>query len=148
MTSAVALRAPRSLLEGGLRLLVVAALAVDAVVHLVLADDYQLGYPEGVGGGTLFRAASVAATVVGIALLLTGARLAYLAAAVVLAGALAAAVLYTYVDVPAIGPLPSLYEPVWYGQKTLTAVVEGIGAGFALAGVAVTRTAPHASGPA
>ncbi len=137
MTGSAALRAPRSLAEGALRLLVVAAAAVDAVVHLTLADDYQLGYPQGIGGGTLFRLAAVAAVVVGLAVLLTGARLAYLAALLVLGGALAAAVLYTYVDVPAIGPLPSLYEPVWYGQKTLTAVAEGVGAVLAAAGVVV-----------
>lgn len=123
---------PRSVVAGGLRLAVIAALVVDAVVHLRLAADYQLGYPQGVGGGTLFRLAAAAALVVAVALLLTGRRLAYLAAALVLGGACAAAVLYTYVDVPAIGPVPSLYEPVWYRAKALSAAVEGVGALLAL----------------
>ena len=121
-----------------LRLAVLAALALDAVVHLRLADDYQLGYPQGVGGGTLFRLAAGTALVVAVALL-TGRRLAYLAAAAVLGGACAAAVLYTYVDVPAIGPLPSLYEPVWYRDKVLSAAVEGVGALLALVGARRTR---------
>ncbi|MDP9497936.1 MAG: hypothetical protein M3P46_09805 [Actinomycetota bacterium] len=130
---------PRSAVEGGLRLAVLSALVLDAVVHLRLADDYQLGYPQGIGGGTLFRLAAAAALVVAVALLLTERRLAYLAAALVLGGACAAAVLYTYVDVPAIGPVPSLYEPVWYRDKVLSAVVEGAGALLALLGARRTR---------
>lgn len=130
---------PRSSVEGALRLAVLAALLVDAVVHLRLAGDYQLGYPQGVGGGTLFRLAAASALVVAVALLLTGRRLAYLAAALVLAGACTAAVLYTYVDVPAIGPIPSLYEPVWYRDKVLSAAVEAAGALLALIGARRTR---------
>ncbi len=62
MSRPAALQAPRSATEGALRLLVVVALVVSAVVHLALAEDYQLGYPEDIGGGTLFRLAAGAAS--------------------------------------------------------------------------------------
>ena len=40
--------------------------------------------------------------------------------------AFAAVMLYRYVDIPAIGPLPAMYEPVWFFEKTLSAVAEGL----------------------
>jgi hypothetical protein len=36
-------------------------------------------------------------------------------------------VLYRYVDVPAIGPFPSLYEPVWFREKVVAAVAAAVG---------------------
>lgn len=52
--------------------------------------------------------------------------------------AFAAVVLYRYVDLPALGPLPAMYEPVWYGEKAASAAAEGAGA--VLAGVGLART--------
>ena len=43
--------------------------------------------------------------------------------------------LYTYVNVPAIGPIPSMYDPFWTTPKVVSAVAEGLGA--VLAGVGV-----------
>jgi hypothetical protein len=42
-----------------------------------------------------------------------------------MASSFAAVVISTMHQIPAIGPLPSLYEPVWYTEKTVSAVVEG-----------------------
>ncbi|WP_253905655.1 hypothetical protein [Arthrobacter sp. H5] len=49
--------------------------------------------------------------------LIRGDRVAYVVAAVVGLPASAAVVLYRYVQVPAIGPIQSMYEPVWYGKR-------------------------------
>ena len=44
--------------------------------------------------------------------------------------------LYTYVDVGQIGPVPNMYEPTWaLPGKLASAWAEGIGATLALAGL-------------
>jgi hypothetical protein len=35
-------------------------------------------------------------------------------------------VLYRYVDVGSIGPIPNMYEPAWFGEKTHSAIAEGL----------------------
>lgn len=49
--------------EPAVRVAVVAALLVDAVVHFRLASGVQLAAPGGIGGGTLFRLQAGAAVV-------------------------------------------------------------------------------------
>lgn len=122
-----------------LRLLTAAALVVDAVVHLRLAPGYQLAAPEGIGAGNLFRVEAVVAVLAAGFVLLRGTRGAYLVALLVAASALVAVLLYRYVDVPALGPLPAMYEPVWFGQKVLTAVAEGLAVVLALVGARLAR---------
>jgi hypothetical protein len=119
----------------GLRVLVAAALAVDAIVHLHLAPDYQLAAPGGIGQGNLFRIEAAVAIAVALFVLVMGNRTAYAAAFLVAASAFGAVLLYRYVDVPAIGPIPSMYEPLWFFQKSLSAVAEGAGAVFAAGGL-------------
>jgi hypothetical protein len=114
---------------------VVLTLAVDAVVHARLAEGYQNASPGGIGTGTLFRLEAIAAALAGLWVLWRGSRAAYAAAATVALSAGAAVVLYRYVNVPAFGPLPAMYEPVWYFQKALSAVAEVVG-GIAAAGCA------------
>ena len=116
--------------------LVVLALAVDAVVHARLAGGYQSASPGGMGTGTLFWLEAIAATLAGLWVLWRGSRAAYAAAATVALSAGAAVVLYRYVDVPAFGPLPAMYEPVWYFRKALSAVAEAVG-GIAAAGASL-----------
>lgn len=120
-----------------LRLVIAAGLIVDAVVHLRLAHGYQLAAPGGIGQGNLFRIESVAALVAAAYVLLRGTRPAFALAAALGVGGLAAVVLYRYVHVPAIGPIPSMYEPVWFFQKSLSAVAEAVAGGFALIGLAL-----------
>ena len=110
----------------GLRVIIAAGLAVDAVIHLQLAAQYQLAAPGGLGQGTLFRIQAIAAVLAAAWVLLRGSRLAVLSAAAIAASALVAVLLYRYVDVPALGPLPSMYEPLWFPQKTATAVAEAV----------------------
>ncbi len=40
--------------------------------------------------------------------------------------AFGAVLLYRYVDVPQLGPIPAMYEPIWFFEKSLSAVAEGI----------------------
>ena len=107
-----------------LRVLAAAALGVSAYVHLHLAHRYA--YPGTISGTDLFRAQGVTAIVVGVALLATGHRWAWVAAAVVGLASFGAVMLYRYVDVGAIGPLPNMYDATWQPSpdKLMSALVE------------------------
>ena len=118
--------------------LVVLALVVDAVIHLRLAPAMQLAAPGGIGGGWLFRIQAFVALVAAAYLLWRGSRVAYLVAAVVLVSVLGAVLTYAFVDLPALGPIPPMYDPLWYPEKTLSVVVEGAGAALALLGLWLT----------
>lgn len=125
----------RELLEIALRLLVAAALVIDAVVHLRLASRYQLAAPGGIGQGNLFRIEAGVAIVVALYVLWRGSRWAYGLAALVAVSALAAVLVYRYIDVPAFGPIPAMYEPIWFFQKSLSAVAEAAGTVLAATGL-------------
>lgn len=118
-----------------LRLLTALALFIDAGVHLFLAPGYRDAQPGTVSQGTLFLLEAAAAVVAGIWVLVRGSRAAYALALAVALSAFAAVVLYALVDIPAIGPIPAMYDPVWFFSKTLSAVAEGAGSLLALAGL-------------
>ena len=124
-----------------LRGLAALALLASAYQHVALASG-----PWTSGGqlttAALFRTQAVVAALVAVWLLVLASRTAWLAAAVVGLGSLAAVVVSTYVQVPAVGPFPSLYEPSWYGDKVLAAVTAGLAAVGGLAGLALARTRP------
>ncbi|MBW8173391.1 hypothetical protein K0651_10080 [Ornithinimicrobium sp. Arc0846-15] len=132
-------RSPTSKLELLVRALVVLALAVDALIHFRLAGNFSLAVPGGIAGGTLFRLQAGAAILAGIFLAVRGSRGAYALAGLVLLSAFVAVMLYRYVDVPAIGPIPAMYEPIWYFEKSLSAVATGLGAVLAGAGLLLQR---------
>ncbi|MEO6412101.1 MAG: hypothetical protein ABIO48_05885 [Pedococcus sp.] len=115
-----------------MRGVVVVMLAIDAVAHLRLAPGYQQSAPGGIGAGNLFRIEAAAALVVAAWVLWRGSRPALLAALGVGLSAVIAVVLYRYVDLPALGPLPAMYEPVWFFEKSLSAVAEALAAMAAL----------------
>src|SRR4051794_17680680 len=132
----------RSVVGLTLRVPVAAGLVIDAVVRLRLAPGYQLADPTGTGQGNLFRAEAVAALAAAAYVLLRGSRLSFLLAAFVGLSALAAVVVTRYVEIPALGPIPSMYEPVWYFQKTLSAVAEATAGLAGLSARAVARRTP------
>ncbi|MGA7203841.1 MAG: hypothetical protein WBX27_04325 [Specibacter sp.] len=107
-----------------LRVLAVAGLAVDAVVHFRLAPGYQSAAPGGLGEGNLFIAEAAVAAVVGLYVLIRGSRPAWILALLTAGGGLAVLLIYRYVNVPAFGPFPAMYEPVWFFEKTLTAIAQ------------------------
>ncbi|MFJ9606031.1 hypothetical protein ACIRS1_06685 [Kitasatospora sp. NPDC101176] len=111
---------PPRLLPLLLRLVAAAGLAVDAAVHARLADQYD-AVSASISQGTLFRIEAGAAALAVLLVLLWRHRAGDLYALVVAAAGLAALLLYRYVDVGELGPLPNMYEPVWFTDKTLTA---------------------------
>lgn len=137
MSGQAASRSRNTPLLIALRVAIAIALTTDAVIHLQLAANFQLAAPAGIGGGNLFRLQAGAAILAALYVLIRGSRLSYTVAAVVALTAFAAVVLYRYFEIPAIGPIPSMYEPVWYFQKTLTAVAEGAGGTLAIIGFAL-----------
>lgn len=115
------------------RLLTAAALAVSAYVHLDLSSS-----PYYAGGqltlGALFLAQAVVAAVVALWVAVRPSRTAFTAAAVVAAASFLALVVSTYVQLPAFGPFPVLYEPVWYADKVVAAVAAAVALLAATAG--------------
>lgn len=107
---------------------------VDAIVHWRLAPGYGVAFPEGIGGHAVFRLEAVAAVWIAS----TGSRIAWASAFLVLTSATVAVVLYRYVPVPQLGPIPSMYEPIWFLEKTVSAVAEGLDALLAAVGFAVS----------
>ena len=107
-----------------LRVLAAGCLGVSAYVHLHLASRY--GYPGTISGETLFRVQGVVAAAVGVLLLVTGNKWVWVVAALVGLASFGAVVLYRYVDVGAIGPLPNMYDATWQPSpdKPLSALVE------------------------
>ncbi len=131
-----------------LRILTAVALFIDAAVHIHLAPGYQAGNPVGIGQGNLFLLESAAAVLSGLYVLLRGSRAAYAVAFVVAFSAFAAVVAYRYIEIPAFGPFPAMYEPIWFFEKSLSAVAEGAGAVLAAVGFArAGRRTPPAPSP-
>ncbi|MEV0667075.1 hypothetical protein ACIBI3_38260 [Actinomadura luteofluorescens] len=118
-----------------LRLIVAAGLAADAIVHWKFAPDMAFVQGGSIDGDLLFRVQAAVAGVVAVIVLTYATRWAYALAFLVAASAAGALVLYYYVDVGALGPLPDMHEPVWYLEKTISLAGEGGAALAALVGV-------------
>ena len=146
MATAAATRTPRRaadpaarrwwLLSWALRLATVAGLAVDAWVHAELATRYDPNQaPGGLSQGDLFRAEAVVSVTAAAVLLFTPRLLAWLLAWLVAASALAGLLLYRYHDPGAIGPLPDMYEPLWFPEKSVAGAAEALALGTASVGL-------------
>lgn len=107
----------------GLRLVAAGGLAADAYVHADLASSYPSGF---LGPQNLFLVETGFALGAALLVLASRRRAANLTAALVAASALGAIVVYRYVDLGALGPLPDLYEPIWYPEKLVAAVAEAV----------------------
>ncbi len=122
-----------------LRLITAAALAVDAYVHADLAPAYDFA-GKGISQGDLFRIEAAAAALAALLLILLGTRpLVWAYALLVAFAGTGAVLLYRYVDVGALGPLRNMYEPVWYPEKTRSAVAEATATLAALSGLLWTH---------
>jgi hypothetical protein len=107
-----------------LAVLTAIGLLYDAKVHLHLAGDYD-AVGTTVTQGWLFRAEAIVAIVVALAVLVSDHRLVWAAAGLTGLAGVGAVLLYRYVDVGAIGPIPNMYEPVWFAEKLRSAYAEG-----------------------
>ena len=108
-----------------LRVVAATGLAVDAYVHADLAPAYA-GPGGVVGQQGLFLVEAGIAVAAALLVLTRGRPAVYLAAALVAASALTAVIASRYVDLGPIGPLPDLYEPVWYPEKVVAAAAEAV----------------------
>ncbi|HEX3829201.1 MAG TPA: hypothetical protein VHV82_18210 [Sporichthyaceae bacterium] len=126
---------------GALAALTAVALVASAYLHLQLAANYA---PNAVAGGTsegdMFHIQALASVAAAAGLMIAvmadhrwlGPAL--LAAAGLLAGSLTAVVAYRYFDIGKILILPDMYEPAWFRDKTLSAIIEAAGTIAALTG--------------
>jgi hypothetical protein len=139
MSQAQTLTQRLSLTDVALRVLGAAALAISSYVHLHGAHFYKtLG--DSVTQADLFYAQGAVAAAVALWVLLTGNRWAWVAVGLVGAASFAAVVVYRYVDVGSIGPIPNMYEPSWQtNQKLLSAYAEAAAVVIA-AGALVSRS--------
>lgn len=118
-----------------LRVLTAAGLAIDAYVHADLASTYD-PVRHSISQGDLFRIEAAASALAALLILLTAHRAAWAFAFLVAASGLGAILLYRYVDVGTLGPLPNMFEPLWFPEKTTTAIAEACATATALAGLA------------
>jgi hypothetical protein len=118
----------------GLAALAVAGLAVDAYTHFDLASTYRFNATSTVSEASLFRVEAVLAVLAAVALLVRRNRLTALLVVLVAGGGLVLLLVYRYVDIGRIGPLPSMYDPEWFPEKVASAVGEVVAlvAGLAL----------------
>jgi hypothetical protein len=131
-----------------LRILTALGLFIDAGVHIHLAPGYPPAGPGQIGQGSLFLLEGAAALLAGLYVLIRGSRAAYATALVVAFSGFVAVVLYRYVDVPAFGPIPAMYDPVWFFEKSLSAVAEGLATVFGAMGlVRSARTRQQVNAP-
>jgi hypothetical protein len=122
-----------------LALIAVGGLAVDAYTHFDLAYEFDFNSTGTVNEGVLFRIEAVLAIVSGVLLLIWRNAITAAVAVVVAGGGAAALLLYRYVDVGKIGPIPNMYEPIWFDEKVVSLVGElvAFAAALALLGVAL-----------
>lgn len=123
----------RSAVRLALALIAAAGLAIDAYVHFDLAGPYAAIKSSVLSQADLFRGEATVAAIAAAAVLLRPRRYTAAFAFVVAAAGTAAVLVYAYVDIGAFGPFPDMYDPRWFGEKTLSVVAEGVGAVAALA---------------
>jgi hypothetical protein len=123
-----------------LRVATATALGIVALIHWQNASAYDV-VTATISQGQLFRAEAAVAVAVGLLVLVRPRPSSWLAALVVAASALAAVLLYRYVDVGALGPLPDMYENTWQVPgKLLSAYAEAAAIGLAGLGLLIYRT--------
>jgi hypothetical protein len=118
-----------------LTLITASGLAVDAYVHWHLAANFDtlIGTASpNISQGQLFRLEAMLALAAMVLVLVTRRRIGALVAFLVAAGGLGAVLLYAFIDVGGIGPIPDMYDPTWYTEKIVSVVAQGVAAAAAL----------------
>ena len=101
----------------------VVGLAIDAYVHLKIAHFYRFNKTSTISEASLFRIEAVLAIVAALLVIVWNNRWAAAFALAVAGGGLILLVLYRYVDVGKVGPIPNMYEPTWNVEHKKLAVV-------------------------
>ena len=108
---------------------VVVGLAIQAFVHFHLAGSFPRNKTSTLSEEDLFNAEAVAAVVAAVALIVRPRRYTAGFAFLVAAAGTAAVILYRYVNVGKIGPIPNMYDPYWAPfEKNLSVIAEIIAA--------------------
>lgn len=116
---------------------VVIGLGIDAYTHLDLAHEFSFNSTGTVNEGVLFQLEAAVAIVSALLILYRQTLLTAGFAVLVAGGGAALLVVYRYVDVGKIGPVPNMYEPIWFTEKEVSLVGELIAVAGALALIAV-----------
>ena len=137
-------RAGAGITERAIALATAATLAIDAYVHFHDAGFYDSVRTSVLSQGMLFRVQGAVAIGVGLMLLARPRRLRWAGALVVVASALGAVLIYRYIDVGVLGPLPNMYEPTWaLPGKVASAWAETAGTLLAALGLLISIGAHH-----
>src|SRR5450631_422744 len=118
-----------------LTLVTVAGLGVDGYIHWHLAPRFDTltgTTSPHISQGELFRLEVALSLIAILLVLLAPHRFAAVVAFLIAAGGLGAVLIYGYIDVGSFGPLPDMYDPTWYPEKTISAVAETAAAAGAL----------------
>lgn len=125
---------------------VVAGLVLDAIVHFDLASAFAGNKTSFISEATIFRIQSTVALLAALALLVRPRRYTAAIAFVIAASAVVAVVVFRYVNVGKIGPVPNLYDPYWApAGKWVSAVAELVAALASAALVVVLSPRRHAT---
>jgi hypothetical protein len=121
--------------------LAVLGLAVDAYTHFDLAGQYQFNRTAAVSQETLFRIEAVLAVLAAAAIIVRANVWTALLAIAVAGGGLGLLLVYRYVNVGRLGPLPNMYEPLWFAEKSWSAAGEALStvAGLGLLAALVSK---------
>lgn len=130
-----------------LRVIVAACLGYSAWVHYDLHSNFRFAKTDTLNGSQLFVIQAVAASVAAALVLFVGRVPGWTIAFLVSAASLAAVLVYRYYDVGAIGPVPNMYEPIWYAEKTRSAIAEGIATGLSLIYLVALAARPRSRRP-
>ncbi|MBO8196223.1 hypothetical protein ITI46_31955 [Streptomyces oryzae] len=113
------------IVQGGARVLSAGGLGVDAYVHANLADQYD-AVSASISQGDLFRIEAGVAALAGLLVLVWWRTISDAFAWLVAGGGLALLLVYAYVDVGKLGPIPNMYDPSWFDDKRLVVVAQGV----------------------
>jgi multisubunit Na+/H+ antiporter MnhC subunit len=106
-----------ALVRWGLILIAVLGLGIDAYTHLDLAKLYSGNTTGTVNEGVLFQIEASLAIVAGLWLLVRPGILSVVFTLLITGGGAAALLVYRYVNVGKIGPIPNMWEPIWTTEK-------------------------------
>lgn len=113
------------------------------ITHFAVAGDYERVRSDLLSQAELFRLEGIVAIGAAALLLVRPGRVTALFALLVSGAGAAAVLAYTYVDPGALGPLPDMYEPVWFLEKVVSLIAQLIA--VVAAGALVVRGIPARS---
>jgi len=119
----------QTIVQWALSGIVAAGLVVDAIVHFDLASPFSANKTSFISEADIFRIQAVVALIAALAVLARPRRYTAAFAFLISASAATAVILYRYVNVGKIGPIPNMYDPFWAPSgKNLSAVAEVVAA--------------------